>query len=88
MCEVIVIVDDLYNVVRIIETVGEAKAEFRELVFDTDVHSRATPPQDRECLCWLDMSATAQLTGFIAEQGGDPFEWYFRPAAKTEVKAI
>lgn len=73
MCESIVIGQ------RMIETVGEARLAMPAgLVFDADA-DRQTPPTETECLCWLDMEATARLNGYTAnnQHGGDPFEWIF-----------
>lgn len=73
MCESIILGD------RQIETVGEARAAFATLVFDADAEVRKTPPTETECLCWLDMEATATANGYVAnnQHGGDPFEWVF-----------
>lgn len=80
MCETVLIVGADGGVVKVLETVGQAVEQFPSGLAWEDFGERKTPPQDDECLCWLDMEATAALNGYTADNqhGGDPFEWHFR----------
>lgn len=62
-----------------IETIGQARAAFGAAVtFDLTQEEAATNTDD-ECLCWLDMEATAERAGYVAtnQHGGDPAAWHF-----------
>lgn len=81
MCETVVIIGSDGLAMHTVETVSQAVAQFPSgLVWD-DFGTRTVPPQDDECLCWLDMAATAHLNGYTTDNqqhGGDPFEWHFK----------
>lgn len=72
MCEMIVFGG------KWIETYREAREEFGDenLVWDAGLEWLK---RDDECLCHLDMKATAKKLGLTAnnQHGGDPFEWQF-----------
>lgn len=80
MCETVHIIADDGSVMRVVETVGQAIEQFPDGLAFEDFGTRTVLPQDSECLCWLDMKATARINGYTADNqhGGDPFEWQFR----------
>lgn len=73
MCESIIYKD------KVIECYREAREAFGAdaLVWDEDCNPARS---EDECLCHLDMEATAKRLGLTADNqhGGDPFEWHFR----------
>lgn len=74
MCQTITIGDDW------LETIGDVR---RVLGRDAVVllPARNADPltvKDDECLCWVDMQATADRAGYVAAQDPrDSFEWHF-----------
>ena len=76
MCESIRVKDEAGT--HYIESFGEASHFFRDgLVFNIDMK---TTLKENDCLCYLDMEATAAKSNYVAtnQHGGDPFVWHFK----------
>lgn len=76
MCETIRVDDEAGT--HFLDCVGHARAFFKAgVVFDADCDENHRPSKNEECLCHVDMEATAAKNGYAAtnQHGGDPFEW-------------
>lgn len=62
------------------DCVGELRAALGAvpLVFDAELANRPSPISENECLCWVDIEATALAAGATVDQYADPFDWTWR----------
>lgn len=72
MCQTITIGDEY------LETVGDVRRVLGAVVMLPARGVDADAVSDGECLCWVDMTATADRAGYDAAQDvRDSFEWHF-----------